>query len=99
MSDDKVIMFKNRLAKQAKHLGKQAKRQHIQCYRLYDHDLPEFPFCIEYYGDKLYVAEYKRRHGLSDEVHAGWLQQSKEAIAETLNISQENIFLRLRQRK
>lgn len=99
MSDDKVIMFRNRLAKQAKHLGKQAKRQQIQCYRLYDHDLPEFPFCIEYYGDKLYVAEYKRRHGLTDEAHAVWLQQSKQAIAETLNLPMENIFLRLRQRK
>ena len=99
MSDDKVIMFRNRLAKQAKHLGKQAKRQHIQCYRLYDHDLPEFPFCIEYYGDKLYVAEYKRRHGFTDEAHAVWLQQSKEAMAETLDLPLESIFLRLRQRK
>lgn len=99
MSDDKIIMFRNRLAKQAKHLGKLAKRQQIQCYRLYDHDLPEFPFCIEYYGDKLYVAEYKRRHGLTDEAHAAWLQQSKQAIAETLNLPTENIFLRLRQRK
>jgi 23S rRNA (cytosine1962-C5)-methyltransferase len=99
MDDDKILMFRNRLAKQAKHLGKQAKRQQIQCYRLYDHDLPEFPFCIEYYGDKLYVAEYRRRHGLADEAHAGWLQQSKVAIAETLERPIENIFLRLRQRK
>jgi 23S rRNA (cytosine1962-C5)-methyltransferase len=92
-------MFKNRLAKQAKHLGKLAKRQQIRCYRLYDHDLPEFPFCIEYYGDKLYVAEYKRRHGLTDEEHAVWLQQSKQAIAETLNLPLQAIFIRLRQRK
>lgn len=99
MSDEKVIMFRNRLAKQAKHLGKQAKRQQIRCYRLYDHDLPEFPFCIEYYGDKLYVAEYKRRHGLTEEEHTAWLQESKEAIAEILQLPRENIFLRLRQRK
>jgi 23S rRNA (cytosine1962-C5)-methyltransferase len=99
MSVDKILMFRNRLAKQAKHLGKQAKRQQIQCYRLYDHDLPEFPFCIEYYGDKLYVAEYKRRHALTDEAHAAWLQQSREAIAEALSVSLSTIFLRLRQRK
>ncbi len=99
MDDDKILMFRNRLVKQAKHLGKQAKRQQIQCYRLYDHDLPEFPFCIEYYGDKLYVAEYRRRHGLTEEAHAVWLQQSKAAIAETLGIPIESIFFRLRQRK
>ena len=99
MSDDKVIMFRNRLTKQAKHLGKLAKRQQIQCYRLYDHDLPEFPFCIEYYGDKLYVAEYKRRHGMTDEEHDAWLEESREVIAETLDLSPSTIFLRLRQRK
>jgi 23S rRNA (cytosine1962-C5)-methyltransferase len=99
MADERIIMFRNRLIKQAKHLGKLAKRQQVQCYRLYDHDIPEFPFCIEYYGDKLYVAEYKRRHGMTDEEHAIWLVQSKQAISETLDLPPENIFLRLRQRK
>ena len=62
-------MFRNRLTKVYRHLGKQAKRQGVSCYRVYDHDLPEFPLCIELYGPKLYVAEYKRRHGMTEEVH------------------------------
>jgi 23S rRNA (cytosine1962-C5)-methyltransferase len=92
-------MFKNRLAKVYRHLGKQARRLQVSCYRLYDHDLPEFPFCIEFYSNKIYVAEYRRNHGMTDEEHELWLQQSMSAIAEITGGSAENIFLKLRQRK
>lgn len=92
-------MFGNRLTKVFRHLGKQARRLGLPCYRLYDHDLPEFPFCIEFYNDKLYVAEYKRRHGMSEEEHDAWMEKSLETISEILSVSKENIFLKLRQRK
>jgi 23S rRNA (cytosine1962-C5)-methyltransferase len=94
-----MIMFANRLTKLFRHLGKQARRLGIECYRLYDHDQPEFPFCIEVYGPNLYVAEYKRRHGLSDEEHNEWIEKSLQVMMAVLGFSRENIFLRLRQRK
>lgn len=99
MSDDKIIMFHNRLQKVYRHLSRQAKRLDITCYRIYDHDLPEFPFCIEFYGNKLYAAEYKRRHGMTDAEHDEWMERSLAVISEVLSISSENIFLKLRQRK
>ncbi|MBL7710411.1 MAG: class I SAM-dependent methyltransferase [Chitinophagaceae bacterium] len=99
MQADKLIMFRNRLAKVWRHLAKQAKRQGISCYRVYDHDLPEFPFCIEFYGDKLYVAEYKRQHGMTEEEHDEWTERSLEVMTEVLGVSKEKIFLKLRQRK
>jgi 23S rRNA (cytosine1962-C5)-methyltransferase len=99
MSDEKIIMFRNRLTKVFRHLGKQAKRQDISCYRIYDHDLPEFPLCIEFYGDRLYVAEYKRRHGMTEEEHDEWMEQTIALISEVLSVSKENIHLKLRQRK
>lgn len=99
LADDKMIMFSNRLTKVFRHLGKQAKRLGVSCYRLYDHDLPEFPFCIEFYDDRLYIAEYKRRHGMSDEEHDEWMEKSLEVIMNILSVSKDNIFLKLRQRK
>jgi 23S rRNA (cytosine1962-C5)-methyltransferase len=92
-------MFQNRLTKVFRHLSKQARRLKVSCYRLYDHDLPEFPLCIEFYGDKLYVAEYKRQHGMTDEQHDAWLEQSLEVISNMLKVKVENIFLKLRKRK
>lgn len=92
-------MFRNRLTKVFRHVSKQAKRQGLSCFRVYDHDLPEFPFCIEFYGEKLYVAEYKRQHGMTDDTHEGWMEKSMEVVTVVLGVAKENIFLKLRQRK
>ena len=99
MSDDKFIMFRNRLEKVFRHLGKQAKRLQVSCYRIYDHDLPEFPFCIEIYGQNIYIAEYKRRHGMNEDEHEDWMEKSITVIREILKANNENIFLKLRQKK
>lgn len=97
--DERLLMFRNRLQKVYRHLRKQARKAGVSCYRVYDHDLPEFPFCIELYGDKLYVAEYKRRHGMTEEQHDDWMEKSLGIISEVLAIPKDNIFLKLRQRK
>ncbi|MBN8687637.1 MAG: class I SAM-dependent methyltransferase [Chitinophagales bacterium] len=92
-------MFRNRLTKVYRHLGKQARRLGVSCYRVYDHDLPEFPFCIEVYGEKLYVAEYRRNHGMTEEEHDTWMENSLQVAGEVLGVGKEHIFLKLRQRK
>src|SRR5688500_4027114 len=99
MNTDKINMFRNRMTKVFRHIGKQAKKQGISCYRVYDHDLPEFPFCIEFYDNKLYIAEYKRRHNMTEEEHDEWMEKSIEVICEILSVAKMDIFLKLRQRK
>src|SRR4030095_4164059 len=99
MREDKFLMFRNRLEKVYRHLGKQSKRIGITCYRLYDHDLPEFPFCVEIYEQNIYVAEYKRRHGMDEDEHDEWMKRSIIVICEILKINDKNIFLKLRQKK
>lgn len=91
-------MFENRLVKVYKHTGKLAKRQQITCYRVYDHDLPEFPFCIELYEDKVYLAEYLRRHGMDDEAHEAWLDECLEVISKVLSVPSDHIYVRQRKR-
>lgn len=99
MSDaGKLDMFRNRLTKVYKHRLKQAKRQNIVCYRVYDHDLPEFPFCIEIYEDKVYLAEYLRRHGMTDEEHDAWLDACLQVISEIIDIPVSKMFVRQRKR-
>ena len=95
---EKYEMFKNRLLKNYKHRYKQAKRQNITCWRLYDHDLPEFPICIELYEDYIYIAEYNRRHGMSDEEHDAWLLGCKSIISEMTHVPLDKMYLRLRKR-
>ena len=92
-------MFSNRLTKVHRHRSKIAKRQHVKCYRLYDHDLPEFPFAIDFYEDKLNVSEYRRRHGMTEEEHEQWMSESLQVISAITEVPVENIFMRQRQRK
>jgi 23S rRNA (cytosine1962-C5)-methyltransferase len=99
MREEKMDMFRNRLKKVYRHTSRQAKRLGVTCYRLYDHDLPEFPLCIELYEDKIYVAEYKRAHGMEDEEHDQWMQQALDVVREVLGSTDASIFLKLRQRK
>ena len=98
MTADKFLMFENRLLKNYKHRLKQAKRLNITCWRIYDHDLPEFPICIEFYENYIYIAEYNRRHSLTEEEHTIWLTETKRIISEITGIEVENMYLRVRKR-
>jgi 23S rRNA (cytosine1962-C5)-methyltransferase len=98
VTPEKLQMFENRLLKNYKHRIKQAKRQNISCWRLYDHDLPEYPICVEIYEDYIYIAEYNRRHALTDEEHAIWLADTKTIIAAITGIDIDKMYLRVRKR-
>ncbi len=50
--------FANRLRKNSLKLAKWAKQEGIECYRLYDADLPEYNVAIDQYKDKVVVQEY-----------------------------------------
>jgi 23S rRNA (cytosine1962-C5)-methyltransferase len=92
ISPEKATMFRNRLSKVFRHLSKQAGRQQISCYRVYDHDLPEFPICIEKYEDWLYVAEYRRNHHMEEEEHEQWLDECRVIISDIIGIPVSRLF-------
>lgn len=97
--EEKIQMFRNRLTKVFRHLSKQAKRQGISSYRLYDRDLPEFPLIIDVYEDKIYLSEYRAKHSLTEEQHEAWLTESLQVIATVTQVPDENIYLKQRKRK
>lgn len=96
---DKFTSFENRLTKVYKHIGKIARKQNLACFRVYDIDLPEFPFIIDVYKDMIYVAEYKSKHKLSEEDYETWLNTSLEIIQQVFGVEKYNVFLKLRERQ
>jgi 23S rRNA (cytosine1962-C5)-methyltransferase len=98
MTSEKFQMFENRLLKNYKHRLKQAKRLNVSCWRLYDHDLPEFPVCVEFYEDYIYIAEYNRRHALTDEKHEIWFNETKRIIADMTGVPTDKMYVKLRKR-
>ncbi len=91
--------FANRLAKVWKHYSKLARRQQVACFRFYDHDLPQYPFSMEWLDGAVYAAEYLRRHGMEEEQHAQWLAECRSVIASVLGVEEDVIFLKERRRK
>ncbi len=98
MTPEKFQMFENRLLKNYKHRLKQAKRLNFTCWRLYDHDLPEFPICVELYEAYIYIAEYNRRHALTDEEHGIWFEETKKIISNMTGVPMDHMFVKLRKR-
>ncbi|MBS0029513.1 class I SAM-dependent methyltransferase [Chitinophaga sp. 2R12] len=92
-------MFENRLTKVFRHISKLARRQNITCYRVYDDDIPEFPFSIEMYEDHVYIAEYNRKHGMEEDAHEEWLDTCLELISKVLGVPPGKIWVKQRQRK
>ena len=52
-------MFANRLRKNLKQLKRWARKHEVQCYRVYDADMPEYAVAVDRYGDHVHVAEYQ----------------------------------------
>lgn len=50
--------YANRLRKNLKKLEKWARQEGIECYRLYDADLPEYNVAVDRYGDWAVIQEY-----------------------------------------
>ncbi len=85
--------FSNRLAKNAKHRFKWAKRRGLTAFRLYDLDMPEYPVAVEWYGGYAHAALYPRRdaEALEAEVRAG--------VKEALQLADDHVFVKVHQRK
>jgi 23S rRNA G2069 N7-methylase RlmK/C1962 C5-methylase RlmI len=97
---EQAQMLANRLRKKQRHLRKWAKRNQITCYRVYHLDVPEIPFSIDRYNDKLYVSEWKRRrYPHEPEQHPLWIEWMLETICETLEVDRSDLFLKQRERK
>jgi 23S rRNA (guanine2445-N2)-methyltransferase / 23S rRNA (guanine2069-N7)-methyltransferase len=63
-------MFANRLRKNLQRLEPWAAREHIDCFRAYDADMPEYAFAIDVYGREprhVYVQEYAAPKSVNQE--------------------------------
>lgn len=99
MLDVKLLMFENRLKKVLKIRSKEASRQRVSCYRLYDRDLPEFPLIIDVYENELLVTEYRSQHRLSHDEYIAWLDGSLLVVKKVLNKTDDQIHIKERKVK
>ena len=85
----------NRIKKRMKHLSKWARREDIHAFRVYERDIPEYPFILDWYDGAavLYVRPGKRP--VEDEQIGEALAQ----VAGALEIPEDLIFVKFRTRQ
>ena len=91
--------FINRLGKNLKHQLKWAKRQNLVAWRIYDRDIPQFPFAIDVYGEHIHVQEYDTGWLMQPENYQQWLDEVCEAVQFVVGFPKENIHLKQRIRQ
>lgn len=97
MSD--ITSFANRLGKNIKHYLKWARRNHIEAWRMYDRDIPQFPFAIDIYGDQIHLQEYDTGWLIQPEEYEAWLAEVLEAVSFTTGFDAEHIHFKRRERQ
>ena len=91
-------MVVNRLQKNRKKLRKWIQQQHIECYRLYDADMPEYAAAVDIYGNYIHVQEYAAPHSVDPIKAKKRLQELLDAIAVVFDCSKDRVFLKQRRR-
>ena len=70
-----VSAFANRLRKNLAYRQKWARKRGISCFRIYDRDVPQFPFAVDWFGT---VAPRSETHLHVQEIDTGWRMSSEE---------------------
>lgn len=92
-------MFANRLKKNARHLAKWARKNQLQCYRVYDADLPDYAVAIDIYGDYVHVQEYAPPANIDPLKASERLDEVMKVVPAVLAVAAENVVLKLRQKQ
>ncbi|PLY13005.1 MAG: oxidoreductase [Sedimenticola sp.] len=95
MSD--LTAFGNRLTKNSRHWKKWARRREIGCFRIYDRDIPEFPWAIDWYEGHVHAQEFAR--GSDQEMTPAQRSELIETICLALEIPAQQLALKTRQRQ
>ncbi len=94
-----ATMFANRILKNRKRLSAWVKREQVDCYRLYDADMPEYAVAVDIYGEHVHVAEYQAPKEVSAEAAQRRLEEVRSALPAALGIAAENIVYKQRSRQ
>ncbi|MEN1835109.1 bifunctional 23S rRNA (guanine(2069)-N(7))-methyltransferase RlmK/23S rRNA (guanine(2445)-N(2))-methyltransferase RlmL [Pseudomonas lijiangensis] len=92
-------MFANRLQKNLKQMSKWVRREGIDCYRVYDADMPEYSLAIDLYHDWVHVQEYAAPKSIDPEKASARLFDALAAIPQALNIDKSRVVIKRRERQ
>ena len=97
-------MFANRLRKNLKAALDWAQREAVDCFRIYDADMPEYAFAIDQYGDGagnrwIVVQEYVPPKTVDEKRARARREEALAVIPHELEVPEERVYFRERRRQ
>lgn len=92
MADQKTIQ--NRIEKNYKHRAKWAKKEGIEAFRIYEKDIPEFPFIVDVYKD--FAVIFEKRDEEIDALKFDHFNYTISAVKNVINLPEEKIIIKSR---
>ena len=89
----------NRLRKNARHWGRWARRNDIECYRVYDRDIPELPLAIDRYAEWVHAQSFAVRWATVGDAQAAPDPALAPLIAQALEIDPARVVIKTRARQ
>ncbi len=92
-------MFANRLRKNLQRLDPWAGGEHIDCFRVYDADMPEYAFAIDLYGREsrhVYVQEYAPPKSVNQESARERRREALAVLPEVFSVPLPRVHTRVR---
>ena len=89
--------IQNRIEKNYKHRSKWARREGLEAYRIYEKDIPEFPFIVDIYKDNAVI--FEKRDEEIDAEKFDHFNYIISAVKNVLNIGEEKIIIKSRFRQ
>tara|TARA_R100000306_G_scaffold62548_2_gene72992 strand:- start:19755 stop:22070 length:2316 start_codon:yes stop_codon:yes gene_type:complete len=89
----------NRLKKNLKQLRKWAGRHDVSCYRLYDADIPEFAFALDWYEGEVSLQEYAAPKSVDPVKARQRLIAARAVISSVLELSEQQVVIKQRSRQ
>ncbi|WP_432473069.1 bifunctional 23S rRNA (guanine(2069)-N(7))-methyltransferase RlmK/23S rRNA (guanine(2445)-N(2))-methyltransferase RlmL [Amphritea sp. HPY] len=96
---ESATMVANRIKKNLKQLTKWARKSDIQCYRIYDADLPEYAVAVDLYGDWVHVQEYAPPKSVDAVKAFTRLQEVVQLLPGLLQVPADHVVLKQRKRQ
>jgi len=94
-----VSPFANRLAKNFKHQAKWARRQGLDAWRVYDKDVPQFPFAVDMYGERVHLQEYDTGWEMEDDAYRDWINAVVDSLCAVTGVAPAAVTLKNRRRQ
>lgn len=80
-------------------LGKWARKEKLDCYRLYDADLPDYNAAIDVYKDYIIIQEYAAPKEISEDKARRRLTDMIRATVLVTGVETNNVILKVRQKQ